>query len=84
MANLVLTRVYWIKVLNEVKDALLKLERNDGYLNNVDSTIVILKDIIMGFGINGYATGMWLEDEDVSKLTPINSYIYISSFAFSK
>jgi hypothetical protein len=72
----------WMKILQEVKSIQAKLEKNQGYLNNVDSTLVILNDTILGFGIHGYATGSWIEDEDFSKLTPISSYNLISSLAF--
>ena len=72
----------WMKILHEVKNIQAKLEKSQGYLNYVDSTLVILNDIISGFGIHGYATGSWMEDEDFSKLTPISSYNLISLLTF--
>jgi len=72
----------WINILNEIKNVRSKLEKSKNLLNNIDSTLVILNDTVMGFGIHGYTTGKWLEDEDFSELIQIDSYPSISSFAF--
>ena len=61
----------WAKLLQEVKYTFKALEKSNGYLSNVDAIIRILNHIIEGFGIHGYMTGKWFENEDFSKLTPI-------------
>jgi len=61
----------WAKLLQEVKYTLKALEKSNGYLSNVDAIIRVLNHIIEGFGIHGYMTGKWFENEDFSKLTPI-------------
>lgn len=59
----------WARLLNEVKKAITRLENSRGLLNNVDSSINILNDLVLGFRIHGYSTGEWFEN---TKLTTIN------------
>jgi hypothetical protein len=72
--NIRVVKSRWMKVLNEIKNVESKLEKANNCLNNIDSTLVILHDTILGFGIHGYATGKWFEDENFSKLIHINAY----------
>jgi len=69
--NISVIKCRWIKLLHEIKKIHLRLEKNSSQLNSINSLIVILKDIVSGFGIHGYSTGGWLEDENFDKLTPI-------------
>lgn len=69
--NIRVIKCRWMRILHEVQKVESKLEKSRHILNSIDSTLMILNDIIMGFGIHGYATGNWLEDEDFSKLTQI-------------
>ena len=62
----------WNRILNEVKVIHSKLEKNRLYLNNIESISIVLNDIILGFGIHGYSTGIWPEDENFNGLTGIN------------
>lgn len=78
--NMRVIKCRWIRLLNEVKNVQMKLEKIQNHISNIDSTIIIINDIVMGFGIHGYATGKWLEDEDFSKICQINSCFFNQYF----
>src|SRR5690606_11823366 len=66
-------KLSWTSILQEIKTIYNRLESTRGYLNSIDSVLNILKETILAFEIHGYSTGSWLEDEDFSRLKPINS-----------
>jgi hypothetical protein len=70
--NFQVLKCRWIGILNEIKSVARELENGKGLLNYNDSILNILNDLILGFGIHGYATGAWFEEVDFNKLRSIN------------
>lgn len=74
----------WKRILYVIRGILNQLEKSNGIMNHVDSTIVILKDLILGFRIHGYSTGDWFEtlDADKYRLVANESFTLLSSNPF--
>ena len=74
----------WLNVLLEVKRTIYNLEKSKGLINSVDSSLIILNDIVKGFNIHGYLAGTWLEDDNFDKLKSINYTTLSPFFTFEK
>jgi len=72
--NVVMCR--WSRILQKIMTTLKNLSKSSDEIENNDSVIAILEDLIIAFQIHGFFTGEWLETIPKSKYSikkPINT-----------